>query len=109
MTVFLLSFAGIPLTGGFIAKFRLFVAGVGGGATWLVVIAVASSAATAFFYLRLVVLMYFRDPEGEGVAVVDSQGMAAAAITMAVLATIALGVLPQAVLTTLDRAAMLIP
>ena len=53
--------------------------------------------------------MYFRDPEGEGVAVVDSQGMAAAAITMAVLATIALGVLPQAVLTTLDRAAMLIP
>ncbi|GGO95966.1 NADH-quinone oxidoreductase subunit NuoN [Actinomyces gaoshouyii] len=109
MTFFLLSFAGIPLTGGFIAKFQLFVAGIDGGATWLVVIAVASSAATAFFYLRLVVLMYFRAPEGEGVTVVDSQGTAAAALTFAVLATIALGVLPQAALTVLGDAAMLIP
>lgn len=109
MTVFLLSFAGIPLTSGFIAKFQLFVAGIGGGATWLVVIAVASSAATAFFYLRLVVLMYFRAPEGEGVTIVGSQGTAAAAITMAVLVTVLLGVLPQGVLTTLGRAAMLIP
>ena len=109
MTVFLLSFAGVPLTAGFIAKFELFIAGVGGGALWLVIAAVVSSAITAFFYMRLVVLMFFRDPQEDRVVVVGSMGPSGAAITVAVFVTVALGVLPQAVLTLLGRAAMLLP
>lgn len=109
MTVFLLSFAGVPMTAGFIAKFELFVAGIGGGALWLVIAAVASSAITAFFYMRLVVLMFFREPEDERVVVVGSMGPSGAAITVAVFITVALGVLPQVVLTLLSSAAMLLP
>ena len=109
MTGFLLSFAGVPLTAGFIAKFELFVAGIGGGALWLVIAAVASSAITAFFYMRLVVLMFFREPEDERVVVVGSMGPSGAAITVAVFITVALGVLPQVVLTLLSSAAMLLP
>ena len=109
MTVFLLSFAGVPLTAGFIAKFELFIAGVGGGALWLVIAAVVSSAITAFFYMRLVVLMFFRDPQEDRVVVVGSMGPSGAAITVAVFITVVLGVLPQAVLTLLGRAAMLLP
>ena len=108
MTVFLLSFAGVPLTFGFMAKFELFVAGVGGSA-WLVVAAVVSSAATAFFYMRLILLMFFHEPRGETVIVVGSRGPTAAAIGTAAFLTVALGVLPQAVLVVLGRAAMLMP
>ena len=109
MTVFLLSFAGVPLTAGFIAKFELFVAGISGGALWLVIAAVVSSAITAFFYMRLVVLMFFREPEQGRVVVVGSMGPSGAAITVAVFVTVALGALPQVVLTLLGRAAMLLP
>ena len=108
MTVFLLSFAGVPLTFGFMAKFELFVAGVGGSA-WLVVAAVVSSAATAFFYMRLILLMFFHEPRGETVIVVGSRGPTAAAIGTAAFLTVALGVLPQAVLVVFGRAAMLMP
>ncbi len=101
MTVFLLSFAGIPLTAGFIGKFQVFVSAVGGGASWAVVIAVACSAATAFFYMRLIALMFFRDPEGEGTVVVSSDGLAMVAIGLAVVLTVLLGVVPQPVIELL--------
>lgn len=109
MSLFLLSFAGIPLTAGFIGKFTLFSAGLISGATWLVVVAVVSSAITAFFYLRVVVLMFFSAPEEDKVVVVGSDGLSAAAIGLAVVMTAVLGVVPQAVLTTMSRAAMLLP
>ncbi|MDO4242182.1 MAG: NADH-quinone oxidoreductase subunit NuoN [Actinomyces sp.] len=108
MTIFLLSFAGIPLTAGFVAKFDLFVAGVTGGAAWLVVAAVASSAATAFFYARLIVLMFFHEP-GPGRVVVSSNGLSAVAIVLAAVVTIGLGVLPEALLSALGDAVMLVP
>ena len=65
MVIFLLSFAGIPLTAGFIGKFAVFSAAIDSGAAVLVVLAVLASAATAFFYVRLVVLMFFTEPDGE--------------------------------------------
>lgn len=98
MTVFLLSFAGIPLTGGFIGKFRVFQAGVSTGQVVLVVIAVLASAATAVFYFRLIQLMYFREPDTESAVVIESEGMSIVAIVLALIATIALGVLPGPVL-----------
>ncbi|WP_449385761.1 NADH-quinone oxidoreductase subunit NuoN [Cellulomonas soli] len=64
-TVFLLSFAGIPLTAGFIGKFTVFSAAVAGGAWPLAAVGVAASAAAAFFYVRVVVLMFFTAPTSE--------------------------------------------
>ena len=58
-TLFLLSFAGIPLTAGFMGKFAVFSAAVAGGAWPLALIGVLASAAAAFFYVRIIVLMFF--------------------------------------------------
>ncbi|GEA84908.1 NADH-quinone oxidoreductase subunit NuoN [Cellulomonas gelida] len=63
--LFLLSFAGIPLTAGFIGKFAVFSAAVEGGAWPLALVGVLSSAAAAFFYVRIIVLMYFTSPAHE--------------------------------------------
>lgn len=62
MSLFLLSFAGIPLTAGFIGKLSVFTAAMESGLGWLVVLAMVATAVTAFFYLRIVVVMYFADP-----------------------------------------------
>jgi len=62
--VFLVSLAGIPPTAGFIGKFYIFMAAVNGGMTWLAVVAVVFAAISAFYYLRIVMVMYMREPEG---------------------------------------------
>ena len=62
----LLALAGIPLTSGFMAKFAVFTAGVEGGATALVIVGVVTSAVTAFFYARVIVLMFFSEPAADG-------------------------------------------
>nr|WP_046529031.1 NADH-quinone oxidoreductase subunit NuoN [Cellulomonas sp. FA1] len=61
-TLFLLSFAGIPLTAGFVGKFAVFSAAVEGGAWQLALVGVLASAAAAFFYVRIIVLMFFTSP-----------------------------------------------
>ncbi|MGC0250004.1 NADH-quinone oxidoreductase subunit NuoN [Pseudactinotalea sp. Z1748] len=109
MGLFLLSFAGIPLTGGFIGKFTVFYAAVAGGAWPLVVIAVLASAAAAFFYVRLIVAMFFTDPgpeTGRSTVVVPSEGMTVVAVGIAAVGTVLLGVLPGPVLDVLGDAAM---
>ena len=58
--------AGIPLTSGFTGKWAVFTSAVAGGAWPLVVVAVLLSAVAAFFYVRVIVLMFFSDPVGEG-------------------------------------------
>lgn len=60
-TLFLLSFAGIPLTAGFIGKFAVFTAAVEAGAWPLALVGVLASAAAAFFYVRIIVLMFFTE------------------------------------------------
>ena len=62
MSLFLLSFAGIPLTAGFIGKLSVFTAAMESGMGALVVLAMVATAVTAFFYLRIVVVMYFAEP-----------------------------------------------
>ena len=61
-TLFLAAFAGIPLTSGFTGKFAVFSAACRGGATPLVVVGVVASAVAAFFYVRVIVLMFFSEP-----------------------------------------------
>lgn len=111
-TLFLLSFAGIPLTGGFIGKFAVFSAAVEGNLAWLAVVGVVASAAAVFFYVRIVVLMFFTDPvgtPGESTTVVPGEGYTLVAIGAAVVGTLVLGVLPSPVLDTIADAAQFIP
>ncbi len=98
--LFLLAFAGIPLTSGFTAKFAVFAPAVAHGGTMgvvLVVIGVLASAVTAYVYFRILVLMYFEDPavagEDEVVALQPSVA-STVVITVGVLSTILLGVAP---------------
>ncbi|MBP3222647.1 MAG: NADH-quinone oxidoreductase subunit NuoN [Actinomycetaceae bacterium] len=105
MLIFLLSFAGIPLTAGFIGKFMVFTAGIQDGMTWLVVLAIISSAATAFFYFRLVKYMFFEEPDTENTVIVKSEGFTFVAIAFTAFVTILLGVLPKAIITLLEGVA----
>ena len=70
---FLLAMAGIPLTSGFTGKWAVFASAVSGGAWPLVVVAVVLSAVAAFFYARVIVLMFFSDPVGRGTRGDDAQ------------------------------------
>lgn len=111
-TLFLLSFAGIPLTAGFTGKFAVFSAAVEGDLAWLAVVGVIVSAAAVFFYVRLIVLMFFTDPvgtPGEATTVVRSEGLTTVAIGLGVLGTLALGILPSPLLDLLADAAKFIP
>ena len=95
MAFLLLALAGIPLTSGFTAKFAVFAAGVGDGMTPLVVIALVASAVAAFFYLRVIVLMYFSEPAADGPDVIVPGAFTTAAITLGVLLTLLLGIAPS--------------
>ncbi|OKL48773.1 NADH-quinone oxidoreductase subunit NuoN [Boudabousia marimammalium] len=101
MSVLLLSFAGIPLTAGFMAKFWVFASAASQGGTLLVVIAVLASAATAVFYFRLIRTMYFLAPS-EKIAVVTSEGLSSFAITVSVLLTVLLGLFPTVVMNLIS-------
>jgi NADH-quinone oxidoreductase subunit N len=94
MAFLLLGLAGIPLTSGFTAKFAVFAAALGDGMAPLVVIALVASAIAAFFYVRVIVLMYFSEPAPDGPAVVVPGAFTTAAITLGVVVTLLLGILP---------------
>jgi NADH-quinone oxidoreductase subunit N len=94
MSFLLLALAGIPLTSGFTAKFAVFSAGIGDGMTPLVVIALVASAVAAFFYIRVIVLMYFSEPAADGPTVTVPGAFTTAAITLGVLVTLLLGIVP---------------
>ncbi|EFV92749.1 NADH:ubiquinone oxidoreductase subunit N, partial [Dietzia cinnamea P4] len=116
----LLALAGIPLTSGFIAKFAVFSAAVAGGAVSLVVIGVLTSAIAASFYIRVIVVMFFRDSgpldgaDGAGTGAAGGTGevaFAARPLTLAVVAvaavvTVLLGVMPQPLLDLAQAAAV---
>ena len=101
---FLLALAGIPLTSGFIAKFAIFQAGISGGAGPLVVIAVILSAVAAFFYVRVIVLMFFNDPAPDGPSVVLPSAFTSLALAIGVGVTVVAGVLPQQLLNLASQA-----
>jgi NADH-quinone oxidoreductase subunit N len=97
MTLFLLSLAGIPPTAGFMAKFFVFQAAIQAGETGLVVAGVLASVIAAFFYLRLIVVMWLQEPTGETPGLgLSAPGSIAVGITAA--ATIAFGVYPESIM-----------
>ncbi|MGY1837844.1 MULTISPECIES: NADH-quinone oxidoreductase subunit NuoN [unclassified Modestobacter] len=108
MTFFLLALAGIPLTSGFTGKFAVFRAAIEDGAWPLVLVALLTSAVAAFFYLRVVVLMYFSEPAPDGPTVGVPGLPTTTVLGLTAAATLVLGVIPGAVLDLADSAAVLV-
>jgi NADH-quinone oxidoreductase subunit N len=102
VTFLMLALAGIPLTSGFTAKFAVFAAALADGMAPLVIVALVVSAVAAFFYLRLIVLMYFSEPAADGPTVSVPGPFTTVAITLGVVVTLLLGVVPTAVLGWAD-------
>ena len=103
-SLFLLAFAGIPLTSGFVAKFAVFKAAAEGGAMPLVVVGVLASAVAAYFYVRVIVLMFFTDPPENAPVLVRPSWTTSATVALTGGVTFALGVLPQPLLDLADAA-----
>ena len=97
LTVYLISLAGVPVSAGFVGKFFLFRAAVNAGWTSLAVIGVLMSVVSAYYYLRVVVAMYMREPLGEDVwAPVSPASGVALALSAAIV--LGLGIYPEPVL-----------
>jgi len=104
LTIFLLSLIGIPITGGFFAKFYVFTAALQAHLTGLVIIGVLNSAVAAYYYLRVIVVMYMREAR-EDTPVTPVPAGVAVALAVSMVATIYLGVLPGRVLQFASRSA----
>ncbi len=105
---FLLALAGIPLTSGFMGKYAVFVAASRSGATALVIVGVVTSAIAAFFYVRVIVLMFFQNPAADGPTVAVPGALTSGAIVLGLAVTVVLGVFPQPVLDLASRAALFV-
>jgi len=108
LTVFLLSLIGVPLTGGFFGKFYIFHAALKSHLVWLAVLGLLNSAVAAYYYLRLLVVMYMHEP-GEATTSLEplTPGLGAALVLPAI-GTFLLGVIPGAVLTFAQNSAALV-
>lgn len=103
-SLFLLAFAGIPMTSGFVSKFAVFKAAGEGGAIPLVIVGVLASAIAAYFYVRVIVLMFFTDPPDDAPVVVVPSVLTTTVVTITAAVTFALGALPQPLLDLANSA-----
>jgi NADH-quinone oxidoreductase subunit N len=108
LSMFLLAFAGIPLTSGFISKFSVFKAAAQGGAVPLVIIGVISSGIAAYFYVRVIVSMFFTEASDNTPQVVPPSTLSKTAIAVCAVVTLGLGIVPQPLLDLADQAAQLL-
>lgn len=100
MLIFMFSLTGIPPTAGFMAKFYVFMEAVRSGHVILVVIAALFSAVSAFFYLRVVMYMYMKEPKGD--YPLSTSAFAGIALAITALLVILLGIFPSILLTFAD-------
>ncbi|HLS77705.1 MAG TPA: NADH-quinone oxidoreductase subunit NuoN [Nocardia sp.] len=103
----LLSFAGLPLTSGFIAKFAVFNAAASGYGASVVVVGVLCSAVAAFFYIRVIVMMFFTDPPADAPEV-RSPAPTWALILLTGIGTLVFGLYPQPLLDLAEQAAVFV-
>ena len=99
----LLSFAGIPLTAGFVGKFAIFSAAYKSGAISLVVVGVLASAIAAFFYIRVIIMIFFTDPVNDSVSVIIPSFKSKISITISMVLSLVLGIAPTLLLTAADN------
>jgi NADH-quinone oxidoreductase subunit N len=107
-SIFLLSLIGIPLTGGFFGKFYIFRAAIDSHLVWLAVLGMLNSAVAAYYYLRILVVMYMKEP-GEATATVPplTPGLATTLLAAA-LGTLFLGIFPSVVLNFATSSSVLV-
>ncbi len=96
LSIFMFSLAGIPPFAGFFGKYYVFIAAIKAHLTWLAIIGVLSSVISVYFYLRVVVLMYFRDSEKDFTLESSSTGLLA--VIISVLMVIVIGIAPGSVI-----------
>jgi NADH-quinone oxidoreductase subunit N len=106
--MFLLAFAGIPLTSGFVSKFAVFKAAAQAGAVPLVVVGVIASGVAAYFYVRVIVLMFFTEATDDTPQVVAPGVLSKVAIAVCAVVTVVLGIVPQPLLDLAEHAAPLL-
>jgi NADH-quinone oxidoreductase subunit N len=102
MAIFMFSLAGVPPTAGFMAKFYVFSAAVKAGYYWLAVIGVLNSVVAAYYYLRVIIYMYFREPEKE-LAISGFSPAAVLAVIISVWGVLQMGILPSMFLSLAQR------
>ena len=107
LTIFLLSFIGIPFTGGFFGKFYIFQAALQSHLVWLTVLGLLNAAVSAYYYLRLLVIMYMYEPGEVANTIAPLSPGLSAALLLPALGTFVLGVLPDVVLDFAQRSATL--
>jgi NADH-quinone oxidoreductase subunit N len=93
MLIFMFSLTGIPPTAGFIGKLYVFMAAINAGYTWLVLVAVVFSVISAYFYLRIVMYMYMREPKVE--VITSQSGTLGIALGVTTVAVLVIGVFPS--------------
>jgi len=101
MAVFMFSLAGIPPFAGFFGKYYVFLGAIQAGYTWLAILGVLMSVVSAYYYLRIVVLMYFSDTPSSRTCETAPAGLAA--LLICALALILLGLLPSTIITITSR------
>ena len=104
MAILLLSLTGIPPTVGFFAKWYVLLATIDAGLAWLAVLIVLNAALAAFYYLRVIVYMYMREPEAEP-APIDASSLGSLGLALSVVGVVALGIFPGVILDVLKVSA----
>jgi NADH-quinone oxidoreductase subunit N len=104
LTIFLLSLIGIPITGGFFGKFYIFSAALKANLIWLTLIGLVNSAVGAYYYLRVIVVMYMREARME-IPVAPISFGSGLALALSVIATLYLGIVPDRVLQQTQQSA----
>jgi len=104
MTIFLLSLIGVPLTGGFFGKFYIFRAALDANLIWLTVLGLLNSAIAAYYYLRVLVVMYMREPGASVENLPSAGGPLKVAIYGSAVVTLLLGIFPGAILDFVNQA-----
>jgi NADH-quinone oxidoreductase subunit N len=106
LTVFLLSLIGVPLTGGFFGKFYIFRAALESNLVWLTVLGLLNSAVAAYYYLRLLVVMYMYEPGEVANSMEPLTPGLSAALVLPAIGTFLLGVVPGTILTFAQHATL---
>jgi NADH-quinone oxidoreductase subunit N len=106
LTVFLLSLIGVPLTGGFFGKFYIFKAALDADLVWLTVLGLLNSAVAAYYYLRILVVMYMKDPDSSADPLLPAGPAMMIAVCGSAIGTLVLGIFPSFVLDFASKAAL---
>jgi NADH-quinone oxidoreductase subunit N len=100
LSVFMFALAGLPPFAGFFGKYYVFISAVKANLTWLAIIGVISSAISVYFYIRIVVLMYFKESQSE--FVVQNSSMGLLAVFISFILVILLGIVPGSIINLIS-------